>query len=265
MSTMTAIEKRRFEKLLDMSSGYLLHFSNSALYDFVLDETGRELYRDGDPYGTGSKASRMREFWRKEPDHIVARLLGALLECVRVERGSSTDFIECSRIVERLRQSAPVQDLSALEPNADGRDFEALAKAARESIERNKPEEGLDRLHTFVVKYVRVLCQENGIETPRDKPLHSLFGEYLKSLRLRGLVESDMGDRILRSTISTLDAFNDVRNNRSLAHDNPLLSHGEALLIFNHVASSIRFLSSIETQAKVEAAKTPSIDEDVPW
>ena len=64
-----------------------------------------------------------------------------------------------------------------------------------------------------------------------------------------GLIESEMTLRILKSSISTLEAFNDVRNNRSLAHDNPVLNYDEALLIFNHVAGSIRFLRALESRA----------------
>ena len=40
--------------------------------------------------------------------------------------------------------------------NANGRPLiETLAKAVRDAIEKNEPELGLDRLHTFVIKYVR--------------------------------------------------------------------------------------------------------------
>ena len=92
------------------------------------------------------------------------------------------------------------------------------------------------------MKYVRTLCAQRGLTVIRDKPLHSLFGEYVKRLRDEGHIESEMAIRILKSSISTLEAFNDVRNNRSLAHDNQILDYNEALLIFNHVASSIRFL-----------------------
>jgi len=104
----------------------------------------------------------------------------------------------------------------------------------------------LDRLHTFVIKYVRSLCERSGITITREKALHNLFGEYVKFLRETGCIDSEMTIRILKSSISTLEAFNDVRNNQSLAHDNPILNYEEALLIFNHVASSIRFLKSLE-------------------
>ena len=114
--------------------------------------------------------------------------------------------------------------------------------------------------------YVRSLCEAYGVETDREKPLHSLFGEYVKHLKQAGHFESEMTARILKSSISILDAFNDVRNNRSLAHDNPILGYEEALLIFNHVASSIRFLRSVDARAREqerEAAR--AADDDIPF
>jgi len=132
-----------------------------------------------------------------------------------------------------------VIELDGLTAIANDKDFEAIAKAIRDTIEKNQPEIGLDRRHTFVIKFVRSLCVQRGIVVARDKALHSLFGEYVKRLRDEGHIESEMTSRILKSTISTLEAFNDVRNNQSLAHDNPMLNHDEALLIFNHVASVV--------------------------
>ena len=161
--------------------------------------------------------------------------------------GSKSALIEeCQRICHRLLQSATVPEIDAIIPNADGRDFETLAKSVRASIDANEPESGLDRLHTFVVKYVRILCQKHGISTDRDKPLHSMFGEYVKQLRNKGLLESEMTERILKSCISTLESFNHVRNNQSFAHDNQILNYHESLLIFNHVTASLRFLQWLE-------------------
>ena len=167
----------------------------------------------------------------------------------------------CRRAVARLLQDSPLAELDALAAISDERDFDAVAKAVREAIEKNEPESGLDRLHTFVIKYVRTLCTQHGLSVTRDKPLHSLFGEYVKRLRDGGHVESEMAMRILKSSISTLEAFNDVRNNRSLAHDNPILPYDEALLIFNHVASSIRFLRSVETRIIQQQQQAPVIRE----
>ena len=264
MSTLTHVEKRRLERLLNMAGGYVLDFTNRTFEEFVRDVVRKEIYDDKYDYASGSKANRLRAFWDREPDNVVARLLDGLIDYAR-DLGAEPGILQGAReIVDRLLQGAQVPDIDAIAPNAEGRDFEALAEAVRSSIEADQPEVGLDRLHTFTVKYIAVLCERRGIQSSKTKPLHSLFGELLKALKAEGAIESVMGERILKSTISILEAFNDVRNNRSLAHDNQLLSYDEALLILNHVSSAIRFLAAIESTAA--AAPEPSAtDDDVPF
>jgi hypothetical protein len=174
---------------------------------------------------------------------------------------------DCWKIASRMMRDTPVAELDALTATVDERDFETVAQHVREAIEKNQPEAALDRLHTFVIKYVRTLCEQRGVEVNRDKALHSIFGEYVKRLRDAGHLESLMTERILKSSISVLEAFSDVRNNKSLAHDNPILNYEESLLIFNHVASSIRFIKSLKVQTKHPT--TPKLiaafDEDLPF
>lgn len=126
--------------------------------------------------------------------------------------------------------------------------FEILTRQIKESIERNEPAAALDRLHTYVVKFVRGICSEHGIEAPRARALHALFGEYVRLLHERGQLESGMARQILRSTIKTFEEFNHVRNTQSLAHDNKVLNHEEALLIFRHVTASISFIRDLEAR-----------------
>jgi hypothetical protein len=270
MSNLSNTEKRKLEQLLDMGGGYVMNFSNRTFDEFVIDSTGRKIYDSRYEYESGSKANRLRGFWQQEGNSVVGKLMRDLLD-YGVESGLFTGkdslLATCRQIVARLLQNSPVAELDALAAISDERDFETVAKAVRDAIEKNEPESGLDRLHTFVIKYVRTLCTQHGLSVTREKPLHSLFGEYVKRLQASGYVESEMTVRILKSSISTLDAFNDVRNNRSLAHDNPILKYDEALLIFNHVASFIRFLRSVETEVQQQQRRTPVSDdlEDVPF
>ncbi len=265
MSTLTPVEKRRLERLFGMKSGYVLDFSNRTFEEFILDVVRIDIYDTKYDYGSGSKANRLRAFWSEEPDHLTAKLLRALVDYA-AELDSDGELITRSRaVVERLEQAAPVADLDAIAPNADGRDFEALAEAVRKSIDANEPEAGLDRLHTFTVKFLRVLCEKRGIDVSPTKPLHSLLGELIKALKAKGLVESQMAERILKSSISILDSFNGVRNNKSLAHDNELLTYAEALLIFNNISSIIRFLDSIESKRTQPEEVPPNIDDDIPF
>jgi hypothetical protein len=269
MSDLTNLEKRKFEQLLAMGDGYVLNFSNRTFSEFVIDSTGRNPYDARYDHGS-SKANRLRGFWKQEGNRVVGKLMGDMLDYgVENNLFTAKDALleACRRVVARLSQHSPVPEADALAAISDDRDFDTVAKAVREAIEKNEPESGLDRLHTFVIKYVRTLCTQHGVTATRDKPLHSLFGEYVKRLRDTGHVESEMAVRILKSSISTLEAFNDVRNNRSLAHDNPMLHYDEALLIFNHVASSIRFLRSVENRIEKRLQQVAFSDdsEDIPF
>jgi hypothetical protein len=249
MADLTILEKRQLERVLRMGSGYVLNFSDRTFQEFVADSIARDIYEQRYNHASGSKANRLRGFWQEEGNRLVGQLLKALLDYAESESSVAADdkdLLAARRTVARLIQDGPVAEIDALSAVTDERDFEAAAKAIRDAIEKNEPEAGLDRLHTFVIKYVRSLCARGGIAVTREKPLHSLFGEYVKFLEKSGVIESAMTLRILKSSISTLEAFNYVRNNQSLAHDNPILNYEEALLIFNHVAASVRFLRAIE-------------------
>jgi hypothetical protein len=268
MSDLSAIEKRKIERALGMGSGYVLNFSNTTFAEFFLDSFGIDIYDAKYDYGSGSKANRMRAFWDRESNNLVGRVLDLLFtEWSEFKGYGSQDDPpeECLRIARRLKESAPVPDIEAVTPNVEDQSFEALARSARVSIERNEPETGLDRLHTFVVRYFRVLCNKRGIVTSRDKPLHSLIGEYVKALKAEGLIESEMTERILRSSISVMEAFNRVRNDQSFAHDNKVLNYNESLLIFGHVTSSIRFIESIEKTGTEKPPSPEDQSDDIPF
>ena len=265
MSDLSNIEKRKLERCLGMSSGYVLDFTNRTFDEFFVDILGIEIYDDKYDFASGSKANRMRAFWDIEPNHIVARALEALVddwdEYANYRAEPPTDAF--LKVIKRLKNSAPVPDISAIRPNAEEKGFETLAKAVRESIEKNEPEAGLDRLHTFLIKYFRNLCQKHGVTIEKEKPLHSLVGEYIKAIKTKGIIESDITERILKSTISIMEAFNKVRNDHSFAHDNKVLNYNESLLIFGHVTSSVRFIETIE--APLVEKKEIAFDEDIPF
>jgi Abortive infection C-terminus len=272
MADLLFIEKRKLEQLFGMSSGYVLDFSNRTFAEFFADTLRVNIFDEKYSAASGSKANRLRAFWTAEPNYRVGKLLSALIEHAR-HLGTTPNepalYRECQQIASRLVQGSPLDGLEAF-PAEDEPDFEVLAGQVRDVIEKNQPEAGLDRLHTFTVKFVRSLCRARGIEVGRDKPLHSIFGEYVKKLNEAGQVESHMGLRILKSSISVLEAFNDVRNEQSLAHDNPILSRDESLLIFNHVAATTRFLRDLEARiAKANAPPPPEpaplADDEIPF
>src|SRR5437764_404955 len=74
VSSLSNVDKRKFEQLLGMGTGYVLDFSNRTFDEFALDSIGREI---GD--SSSSKANRLRGFWFKESDALVGKLMNDML------------------------------------------------------------------------------------------------------------------------------------------------------------------------------------------
>nr|WP_285847063.1 abortive infection family protein [Sporosarcina luteola] len=240
-----------------MGSGYVLNFSDRTFSDFVWETVGKDIYEQQYAFNGNSKAKRLRAFWEIESNYTVSILLKALIEYWReiqreditIEDATWTLRDDCWKIAVNLGEdgvSEHVDHLVAVA--AEEMDFTLLAKTIRDSIEKNEPGIALDRLHTYVVKYLRKLCQKHGIATGKDKPLHSIFGEYIKLIDEQGHIETEMTRRILKTSISLLDAFNPVRNDKTFAHDNPLLNYDESMLIFKNISALILFVESIEKE-----------------
>jgi hypothetical protein len=264
MADLNSRDRRKLERLFDMGGGYVLNFSNRTFSEFFLEFVGKDIdHARYEARGT-SKANRLRSFWEQESNALVAKCIHELIEHARSETPSVVRdeelLAECLAIQARLSQGKVVADIEAIRADDDDRDFELVAAAAVECIEKNQPELGLDRLHTFLVKFVRKLCEERGLLVDRSVPLNGLFGAYVKNVRERGQFGSQMTEQILKSSIGNLEQFNHVRNKHSLAHDNPILDYDEALLIFNYVASSVRFVKSLESRLR-EAARQQARDE----
>ena len=257
MPDLSSIEKVKLGKMFEMEGGYVLDFTDITFLEFILENTNIHISDGKYGYAIGSKANRLRAFWAKEANYIVGKIISAFLEYwktkklinhIEISQAEQALFDDCYTIAERLKQDSIVENIDAIQPYSNDKEFSVLAKSIRESIQNNEPEVALDRLHTYVVKYTRKLCDKHGISYDREKALHSLFGEYVKYLRKNRFIESEMTERILKSSISILESFNDVRNYKSLAHDNPILNYHESVLIFNNVSSAIKFIEAIEKE-----------------
>ena len=238
-----------------MGEGNLLDFSHSTLQEFIYDVSGIDIagskYNDG---GT-SKANKMRSLIAHESDEVVAKLLEAM-KMRRSELESNERYNSIERdpklrddfgdLIERLRGEVSIADAEVIVANNDDEDFRALAKHIQESIDKDEPAAALDRLHTFLMKYFREMCSRSAVVIEKNATLNAIYGKYIKALRASNAIESEMTEKILHSTYQCFDAFNDVRNNKSYAHDNSVLNHDESVLIFNYMTATLKFLKTIE-------------------
>lgn len=259
MADLTFMEKGIIENFLGMNTGYVMDFSDRTFQEFVGEATDLDINSEKYHYASNSKANRLRAFIKVEPNYIFGKLLSSFCDywLAKVQLGQSnwlsdeSLYKECLRISDRLKQEGVVENIGAIQPNSDDKDFALLAKSIKESIEKNEPAPALDRLHTFVIKYVRQLCENHRLSHEKSEPINSLFGKYAKHLVTNKLIDSIMSEKILKFSINIIDAFNDVRNNKSFAHDNPILNYHESILIFNNISNTIKFIETIENGFRI--------------
>lgn len=153
-----------------------------------------------------------------------------------------------------------VENIDAIQATNEDKDFHSLGKLIRESIEKNEPEAALDRLHTYTVKFLKKLCDLHKITFTKDETVNALFGKYIKSIREKGFLESAMAEKIVQFSFQIMDDFNEIRNNRSYAHDNQILNYDESVLIFSNISSMVKFIQAMEAKNKNKEVEEADLD-----
>ena len=102
MSDLSFLEKRVLEKRFGMSNGFVLDFSNRTFRECVVDSTGKDIYDPKYNYASGSKANRLRAFWKEEPNAVVGKLLKDLLSYSSGPNADQETTAQCNRIAQRL-------------------------------------------------------------------------------------------------------------------------------------------------------------------
>lgn len=111
MSTLTDIEKRYFEKLLGMQSGYVLDFSDAKFGEFFSRHKVNIHGSKYQTYGT-SKAKKLRAFWEQESNALVGNVLSEMLDSYEADcdlNGREVDksVLEKSRSIVVLLTGKP--------------------------------------------------------------------------------------------------------------------------------------------------------------
>lgn len=113
MSSLKAVEKRIFEDLFGMASGYVLDFSNNTFAEFFRETTNIDIYASKYDFNGDSKAKRLRAFWETEPDALVGKVLAELLEVWQYnasregQKSDSQQYKQAASIVARLTGKQP--------------------------------------------------------------------------------------------------------------------------------------------------------------
>lgn len=276
MANLTYREKAALEELFDMSSGYVMDFSNNSFERFIGDVINIDIYKGAGYEEYASKANKLRQMWKEEPDNVVGALIEALLshfEDMKLKQNQLTDYHrkkidELRSVVTRLKGNASCVEL----PNKQDDTLQTLREDINSALARNKPDLVLDRLHTFSTKLLRQICTDNEISVIDDKganlPLHSLAGMLKKKYAQEQIFQSPFTLTAIQNSISLFDKFNFVRNNQSYAHDNNVLGMMEAEFAVQIMSSLLNFIDKAENYRRTRLRKThqqTAFDEDIPF
>lgn len=121
---------------------------------------------------------------------------------------------------------------------------ESLADA-RQLIAARGSTSGVDRAHTAFHGYLRVLCEDAGIDVLEDADITKLYRalrDQHPGLVERGARGADI-TKALRALSSIVAILNPLRNRASLAHPNAdLLERAEADLVLNSIHTLLHYL-----------------------
>lgn len=106
MSSLTFKEKTILEKLFDMSSGYVSNFSDSTIARFFSDTVDVEIHSEKYQSNGTSKAKKVREFWKLEPDYLVGKSIAALIEHVEENPGYAVYREEKKKLLQPCKDIA---------------------------------------------------------------------------------------------------------------------------------------------------------------
>jgi hypothetical protein len=237
MSSLTEIEKRYFEELFGMRSGYVLDFSDHTFSEFFRSTVRVDI--DNLKYGGTSKGKRLRSFWEQETDTLVGKVLGEMLKVWvhkqpdRAAALNNYSYLEARKTVARLIGQSSGTEVSS-EDDFLGKDFGSI------DLKQLNLESGLLPILESRLKEIRV-CLGKGA------PLAAviLSGSMLEGLLLSAAIHfpqkfnqskcspRDRAGAVLQFQDWTLSTFIDA------AHDIGLLGldvkkHGHALRDFRN-------------------------------
>lgn len=270
MANLSFIEKETLRRLFGIEAGFIFKFwSDKQLYnknktkDLVADSCGINIYEDPD-FRELSQQKCIEKIWNEKDARTVANLIESLCNYFSFQMGSDYwsnedqwDYQQAQEIIKRLRSNQEV----TLPPTEDTPDLRLLASDIETNIQQDKPELALDRLHTYATKYIRSICARHDIDTAdssgKSYSLDGLVGQLRKHYESQHLCESEFSIVALKASTSLFSRFNDIRNDHSFSHPNPVLNKHEAIYVVKMMLATLLFINAIE-----ETSSNPFLDLD---
>ena len=222
MSSLGVIEKARLEEFFSMGSGYVLHFSDATIATFFDEVVYIDIHDKKYCGNGGSKANKLREFWRIENDYLVGKATKAMIEVAeeklslssprRTKTGDEQDedknrIIECCKAIATRLLSGQV-NLDYLKNIATIFDLRQLAEQIRriEQSINDDPALAIGTAKELVETCCKTILSKRGKSVVGTPDIPTLIKATLKELNLvpEGIHEKSRGSDVIKRLLSNL-------------------------------------------------------------
>ena len=274
MSSLKYVDKHRIAKFFGFENGFIftnlsqkgIPYNKTNTRDMILEACGIDIYSDKN-YTFLSQEKCIKKIWDEGTDKMVSSLLEVMLDfysSVYNWNWCYEDEVDYKYLIE-LQKELATKNSTKL-PYKIKENLQMLQKDIETNFAKGTPELCLDRLHTYSVVFFSEMCETHGIDTTdptgNPKPLHSIAGEIAKFYEKENLLGTDFAVKAFRSEINLLDKLNNIRNNKSFAHDNEILEKAEASFVVMSISNILQFVDVLEKE--YQRINAP-IDDDLPF
>ena len=211
MSSLTMIEKRALEEFLGMGSGYVLDFYNQDFGDLVQEAVNIDIHSDKYRIKGTSKANKLRAFWQVESDHLVGRLLNALIEYSEdTAQETNEDKLKlagrCRKIANRLlNTSANLEDIRETAESFDANYLTKQIQRMKDSVETDA-DLAIGTAKELIETCCMTILTEREVEIPAKHNISKLAKATFKELNLvpEGIPNAARGVDVIKRLLSNL-------------------------------------------------------------
>lgn len=206
------MEQSQLEKLFDMGGGYVCNFTDSTIAAFFGD-MHVDIHNEKYTSNGFSKAKKLREFWKVEPDPLVGHSIEALIAYIEANppfdglSDAKKKLLEpCRAIAQRLLSGKVNFDgLKEVAVAFDAKHLEQQIKRMEKSIDSD-PALAIGTAKELIETCCKTILAERGKPVSGTPDIPVLTKDTLKELKLvpEGIPDSAKGGDILRRLLQNL-------------------------------------------------------------
>lgn len=264
MPKLKRTEWRTIDSIFDMTTGYVLDFSDRTMSEWFDDEFGINIYAEKYCFNGLSKAKHLRAFIEVEPIQVVAPVLRALLNYrnsldeYRIEELAEAGNNQAlERILERLSKAEITPSVQRLDEISTTFDLDTVRLDLNRALcsAEVDPEDAVTSACSMVESLCRSILIELDLPIPAQKDLKALYKAVREPLGLspnKEDVHSEIKDdvrKILSGLTTVVEGIAALRTHGGDAHGRERgrqrVDHRIATLAIHSASSLALFL--IET------------------